>query len=64
MTETLDLDKEIARLSGLAQDCFYGSFRWNLVWERIDRLLDERGKITVELKETMKVESDVNDSSL
>jgi hypothetical protein len=64
VTETLDLDKEIARLSGLAQDCSYGSFRWNLVWERIDRLLDERGKITVELKETMKVESDVNDSSL
>lgn len=50
MTHTVeDLDKELERLSGLVKDCRKGTHRWEIVWKRIDRLLEERGKLSVEV---------------
>jgi hypothetical protein len=49
MTRTEDLDKELERLSGLAQDYRSGTPRWEILWARIDRLLEERGKLSVEV---------------
>lgn len=43
-----DLDKELVRLAGLVQDCTQGSNRWNIIWKRIDVLLDKRGKLSPE----------------
>lgn len=44
-----DLDKELERLSGLVKDVREGTHRWGIVWSRIDRLLEERGKLSVEV---------------
>jgi hypothetical protein len=44
-----DLDKELERLSDLVRDYRPGTHRWEIVWDRIDRILDERGKLTVEV---------------
>jgi len=44
----LDVDKKIAKLSGLARDFTPETYRWNLVMNEIDRLLDERGKLSLE----------------
>lgn len=50
MTATMeDLDKELERLSGLAKDCREGTHRWITVWARIDRLLEERGRLSLEV---------------
>lgn len=50
MTVTVeDLDKELERLSGLVSDCRPDTHRWEIVWSRIDRLLEERGRLTVEV---------------
>lgn len=44
-----DLDKELERLSGLVKDCRKNTHRWEIVWSRIDRLLEERGRLAVEV---------------
>jgi hypothetical protein len=49
VTRIEDLDEELERLSGLAEDFRHGTHRWELVWDRIDLLLDERGKLSVEV---------------
>ena len=49
MTTVVDLDKELERLSGLIKDYRAGTPRWEIVWSRIDRLLDERDKLTLEV---------------
>lgn len=50
MTSTVDdLDVELERLSVLAKDYRRDTLRWNIVWDRIDRLLEERGKLLVEV---------------
>lgn len=42
-----DLDKELAQLGNLAKDYLRGTHQWNIVWERIDHLLEQRGKISL-----------------
>lgn len=49
MTTTEDLDRELELLSGLAKDCNGNAHRKEIVWARIDRLLEERGKLSVEV---------------
>lgn len=49
MTTTEDLDRELERLAGLAKDCDRNAHRKEIVWERIDRLLEERGKLSMEV---------------
>ena len=50
MTRTAeDLDKELERMSGLAKDCREGTHRWEVVWKRIDLLLEERGRLSMEV---------------
>lgn len=50
MTQTIvDLDGELERLSGLVKDCRENTHRWEIVWARIDRLLEERGKLSLEV---------------
>lgn len=48
-TTTEDLDRELERLSGLAKDCNGNNRRKEIVWARIDRLLEERGKLSMEV---------------
>jgi hypothetical protein len=50
MVDTVeDLDKELERLSDLVRDVRPGTHRWEIVWSRIDRILDERGKLVLEV---------------
>lgn len=49
MTTTKDLDRELERLAGLAKDCNGNAHRKEIVWARIDRLLEERGKLSMEV---------------
>jgi len=44
-----DLDRELERLSWLAKDCQGNARRKEIVWARIDRLLEERGKLSMEV---------------
>jgi hypothetical protein len=49
VTTTEDLDRELERLAGLAKDCNGNAHRKEIVWARIDRLLEERGKLSMEV---------------
>lgn len=50
MTETLEnLDRELERLAGLAKDCRPNTHRWEVVWKRIDLLLEKRGRLSLEV---------------
>jgi hypothetical protein len=57
-----DLDKELEQLGNLAKDCLRGTHRWNILWERIDHLLEQRGRISL-VSEEIRDEDD-NDRSL
>jgi hypothetical protein len=46
---TENLDKELERLSDLVSDFREGTPRWEILWARIDRLLEERGTLAVEV---------------
>lgn len=49
MTVTVeDLDKELGYLANLVHDFRDGS-PWEIIWTRIDCLLEERGKLSVEV---------------
>lgn len=48
-TTTEDLDRELASLAVLAKDCNGNARRKEIVWARIDRLLEERGKLSIEV---------------
>lgn len=41
-----DIDKDLLRLANLAQDQLRDSEQWNITWDRINELLEERRKIT------------------
>lgn len=49
MTTTEDLDRELELLAGLAKDCNGNAHRKEIVWARIDSLLEERGKLPIEV---------------
>jgi hypothetical protein len=57
-----DLDKELTQLSGLAKDYTPGTNRWNIVWKRIDHLLEQRGRISLVSEEVK--DDDGHDCSL
>ena len=40
-----DIDKELMYLRGRAADTLRGGEQWNVIWERIDQLLEERREI-------------------
>lgn len=40
-----DVDKDLKRLGNLAKDQLRDSEQWNITWDRINELLEERKKI-------------------
>lgn len=40
-----DVDKDLKRLGNLAKDQLRDSDQWNITWDRINELLEERRKI-------------------
>jgi hypothetical protein len=40
-----DIDKDLDKLRNIIADSLRGGDQWNIAWERIDELLEERQKI-------------------
>jgi hypothetical protein len=46
-----DIDKDLAHLRMIVADTLRDSERWNIAWERIDQLLEERVVLRAAAKE-------------
>jgi hypothetical protein len=41
-----DIDKDLGHLRNIIADCLRNGDQWNITWERINELLEERRRIS------------------